>query len=633
MEDQKGQLNKGVGVGSVVTDGGSVGDFSIGGVGGSDSMAGVNVGIGDGNGSNSDDVAGTSVSDKEDIAQQKVVSLKGEITQSEIEKQKKIEVMKAGAVKLEGKKTKKELEKVKELERLKAKAVRLSADDVETQEQKIQDEDLGKKEEAVIQQKRDKAIGRQFVKNTREKKIGPKTEVGVKKVNNTETQKEKQRMIISPEGRISWEDLVDQKNVVNLKQEDKVEDIDRGERGMPSGKVVNLKEEGVVVNDDEGKAFGKRSNSETSFEKDKKVNKKINFEQDKQATGSQNKNNLSPEEEQVFWEKEKVDLGGLSKEDRIKLQTTPSLASVHWGMDDDLNGEVVEWFKKYNRLPVNIKLGLGDAQVRAAIIKLAQTFGLVSEEEFGELSRIVRDVYVDLIGENEIRRRVMDVLKISSDKVGDFLKGIALIVALVKEVGTEKSLEYFEKLSVDEILEKYPKIAEKDITGGQIAEKNSDKYVEPTLKNWLNDYISRTGADKHNNLERGKYLADSSNIKYLDKGDRKKIEMLARSYDEGIKLVVDPKGEDILWQLHTDESALGINTDKEKRVINHFKIDEAQTVDVDNFMNKQEVASKSNVTKTDLRNTAKDSIIKDEGKKVEKGVLDLSSEIEVEAKK
>jgi hypothetical protein len=509
----------------------------------------------------------------------------------------------------------------------------LSADDVETQEQKIQDEDLGKKEEAVIQQKRDKAIGRQFAKNTREKKIGPKTEVGVKKVNNTETQKEKQRMIISPEGRISWEDLADQKNIVNLKQEDKIEGVNQEEREMPSGKVVNLKEEDRGVNNDDKKVLRKKDDPKISFKKDREINKKTNFRQNKQGINNQDKNDLSPEEEQILWEKEKVALGGLSKEDRIRLQATPSLASVHWKMDDDLNGEVAKWFKKYNYLPVNIKLGLGDKQVKAAIIKLAQTFGLVSEEEFGEISRIVRDVYVDLIGENEIRRRVVDILKISSDKVGDFLKGIALIVALVKEAGTEKSSEYFEKLSVDEILEKYPKIVEKDITGGQIAEKNSDKYVEPTLKNWLNDYISRAGADKHNNLERGKYLADSFNVKRLDKEDRKKIEMLARSYDEGVRLVVDPKGEDILWQLHTDESALGINTDKEKRVINNFKIDEAQTVDVDNFMNKQEVVNKNNALEADLRNTEKDSIMGNEDRKVKEGVLDLSSEIKAEAKK
>jgi hypothetical protein len=624
MEDQNGQLNKnGNSGGSIGGDG--VGSFSAGAVNNDNGVGGVGSGSNVGDGGRSvfgksggksvyNETESVSAEEKVNSGPEKVVSLKGEMTQKELEEQKKLEEMKARAVKLEGKQTKTEKEKAEELERLKARAVKLPADTVDGQTEKHQSE-KGKiiEEENAYREKQETAKRQVGGENSVIKKDIEAKSKDKKNIENEgnfdkerfEKQPRKQRMVISPDGKISWEDLSRQKNVVNLKKESDGEAGKGESESISGGNVVNLKEQ------------------------------KEGLQRGGVAVATKKNDHIALKKETEEWREKRVDLSALSKEDRIRLQATPSMASVHWKMDDDLNGEVAEWFKKYDYLPVNIQLGLGDESVKRAIIDLAGKFGLNNEEGLGEISRIVREVYTDLIGESEIRRRAVEVLKISADKVENFLKGIALVVALVKEVGTKKSEEYFEKLTLEEILEKYPEIAEKNVTSGQITEKGTNKYLQPTVKNWLDDYVSRAGADKHNNLERGKYLTDSPNVRILDKADKKKIEMLTKSYDEGFKLVVDPKTEEILWQLHTDESSLGINTDKEKRVINNFKIDEAQTVDVDNFMGNKTIRKRDVDKSSSLSKVQKDSIIKGDNRNNDNvggddkgGVLDLSSEIE-----
>ncbi len=480
-------------------------------------------------------------------AGQKVVSLKGVHTESELERQQRLDEMKKKAVALG--KTEAEIKREQELEEMKKKAVSLKD-------------------------------GSQSIVNSVSDQSMSGSGVG--------GEPGKARTVITPDGRLvelgAGEELSGGQNVVNLKE------------GVEESGVDELSEKKDVKNVvDLGSA---KSTPNPSFEKGGGLEE---------------------------WEEQKVDLSTLSPEERINLQATPSLASVHWKMDDDLNGEVADWFNKYNKLPVNIKLGLGDRQVvQQAIKDLANKFGVMTEEGLGEISRIVRDVYVDLIGESEIKNRAINNLKIANDKIGDFLEGVAKIVSLVREVGNKKTDECFRKLSVEEILEKYPKLAEQEVTVGDIFDKKQQKYVVPTLKNWINDYINNAGSDKHTSLERAKYLEESHNTKYLEEDDRQAVDMLVKSYDTGSKLLVDSQDDVIYWRLHTDESELGINSDKSKRVINNFKIEEAQKVDVDREEQNREAEN-------NLEKSGKSSIIEKEQKVAgnkKEDVLDLSTELE-----
>ena len=319
---------------------------------------------------------------------------------------------------------------------------------------------------------------------------------------------------------------------------------------------------------------------------------------------------------EALWEEEKVDLKNLSPEQRIDIQATPSLASVGLNMDEDLNKDMTEWFSEYNKLPVNIKLGLGSVEVREAIKKFAIKNNLLNEVSLGEISRIIRDVYVKLIKASEIKNRLVSLLKIKQDTIDLVMKDIADIVTLVKDVGNHKSEEYFEKLSLKDILEKYPELATKEITAGVIIDKTTGRYLDPTIQNWINDYVNQMGSGQHTNLDRGKYLSNSTNVKNLDKDDKKIIEKLISSYDGNEKLFIDKEDKAIIWNIHDDEGNLGINSDKNKRVINKFKIEEAQTTDIDESQSVTSLSSKnsspkSNVSKTksNLENNTDNSII------------------------
>ncbi len=573
-------------------------------------------------------------------AQQKVVSLKGVHTEGEIEEQKRINKVKEGAVILDKQKTKAELKKEKELEKLKQKAVVLEPlnSGVNIGGQKNQG-DLKVKKET------NKQINQENGKNIN--KLGDKNiDDGGNNINEQADKKNnisEARTVIMPNGRIVEVVEGGEKNnknkvgVVNLKEkkiQSKMEDssglVDLDKAGVVNLKtklkqeqqknaegVVNLGNQEVVNGED---IFGSVNNNIKTSESAKKI---------------------SIEEEMNNWRKQKIDLSALSSEQRLDLQATPSLASVHLKMDEDTNGELTNWFDEYNKLPVNIKLGLGDTQTVQQVIKdLAQKFQVMTEEGLGEISRIVRDVYVNLIGESEIKKRVRENLKIKEDKINEFVKEIASIVALVRTVGNKKTDEYFEKLSVKEILDSHSEIAEKDVTKARLFDKQKQEYVKPTLKNWVDDYINFAGSGQHSSLERTKYLEESVNTKNLDEDDRMAVDLLTRSYDKNTKLVVDPQDKVVYWRLHTDESELGINSDENKRVINHFKIDEAQKVDVDdeNQINnlslgkrEQKIVKNNKVPLNNLGNLENRGIMEDKDviDKNQAGddVLDLSSEL------
>ncbi len=552
---------------------------------------GVGFGVGD-DGVQQSDNSKTGVSDGG--MGQKVVSLKGAHTESEIEKQHKLDEVKKKAITLG--KTGAEIKKERELEEMKKGAVSLK----DGQRLSVSGS------QAVVNSVSDQAMS------------GSGVGGGLGEA----------RTVITPEGRLvelkDGEKFSDKQSVVNLKDEAQKKETGLDNQGGKKGvkNVVDLgsgnKKKSTpspsfipLRQGYEGQASGGELRKSTP-------NHSLVHSSQFTVHGNSDKIDEGKKDELEKWEEQKVDLSKLSPEQRINLQATPSLASVHRKMDDDLNGEVASWFDKYNKLPINIKLGLGDTQiVQQAIKELANKLGVMTEEGLGEISRIVRDVYANLIGESEIKKRAVDTLKITDDKVNNFLEEIAKIVALVRETGNKKADEYFDKVSVAEILEKYPKIAEQDVTTGDIFDKRRQSYVAPTLKNWVDDYINNAGSDKHTSLERGKYLEGSQNTKHLDEDDRRAVEMLTKSYDTDSKLLVDSEENVIYWRLHTDESGLGINSDKSKRVINHFKIEEAQDVDIDQGV-------KNNLEKED-----KSSIIENEKDVVSGGedVLDLSTEL------
>jgi len=598
-----------------------------------------------------------------------VVSLKGGLTQKEIDEQKRIEELKKKAVKLERKLTPKE----KELERMHKEAVRPAAPIVASSQKNTKPKSI------QGAQAEDKTISQNVKSNNQEQDrhtdqikqvenlINPVEKSKIKNEylsgNNQNMPVDETKTVNPVEKSIAKRDVVkssetsniDKKPIVRKEREEvknkvqkpaTTEKINQAEatpkRRMvisPTGQISYIENseptENIATINKNGKELNISNDTKTQLSKpfsagpsrniinlkDKKEELDNNINDKQSAEG----NNTEQESKvpETSWEGNRVDLKDLSAEKRSDIQATPSMASVHFNMDDDLNGEVANWFEEYNKLPVNIKLGLGDAKIRQKIKEFANKFGLITNEagtnegNLGEISRMVRDVYVKLIKAEEIKARLRTILKLKESMIEEALKDIGSIVAEVKDIGNKKSEEYFEKLSIKEALTKYPNIANQEITTGMIKDKQTGEYIDPTVQNWINDYVNRMGSGSHTNLERGKYLNDSINPKNLEQEDKEKIEKLTKSYDENTKLIIDREEKVILWSLHDDESRLGINSDKTKRVINKFKIEEAQSVDIDSKKTKgigtaQGVIKQNienNPANNNLENTGDNSII------------------------
>ncbi|MDD5031712.1 MAG: hypothetical protein PHR36_01550 [Patescibacteria group bacterium] len=68
------------------------------------------------------------------------------------------------------------------------------------------------------------------------------------------------------------------------------------------------------------------------------------------------------------------------------------------------------------------------------------------------------------------------------------------------------------------------------ITSNKIITNNQEK--QPTIANWMQDYISNLGTGKINKLARTQYLINGKNIKNLTEEERKKIKTLFDLYEK-----------------------------------------------------------------------------------------------------
>lgn len=142
-------------------------------------------------------------------------------------------------------------------------------------------------------------------------------------------------------------------------------------------------------------------------------------------------------------------------------------------------------------------------------------------------------------------------------------------------------------LSVVKSINTYPKIGEQAITFNPIKLKIFPQPVRPSIKNWIEDYHSAMGVEKHEMMERGNYIYHSENAKRLTSGERKKLAEILRSLDEGVALSIDPDRQEVVF--HSEESD-GLARQEERNSSASFQMPE-QTRDqgVNNFKLPQDV--------------------------------------------
>lgn len=197
------------------------------------------------------------------------------------------------------------------------------------------------------------------------------------------------------------------------------------------------------------------------------------------------------------------------------------------------------------KLGLPIKFKLSSPNLSKKIVFLEQKFQfeqtrlqkiiyLIEEYYFGEIRfenfprEIEKRMGVSLLTAQEITRYLKQEV-IDWDPWGEYLAGLP-------------------KMPIREIVQKHPKIVNMEITKGYIDLRGSEYLEDPTIKNWLKDFVSHLGYEKHSQMQRAEYLFHSENGKDLDSLDREKLSIILKSFDENVPLAVDEENGEIVFE-------------------------------------------------------------------------------------
>jgi hypothetical protein len=126
-----------------------------------------------------------------------------------------------------------------------------------------------------------------------------------------------------------------------------------------------------------------------------------------------------------------------------------------------------------------------------------------------------------------------------------------------------KSLPNSVKGAVKFLLEQYPDLQDKRLSANKIViEKN--RRVQPTLANWLTDYVHFLGAGFHDSLERSRYLAQSPNVLALSEKERENLRYFLLSYDDNVPIELFT--DDAVLRFALLDEVADIDTEKDKQL-------------------------------------------------------------------
>ncbi len=248
----------------------------------------------------------------------------------------------------------------------------------------------------------------------------------------------------------------------------------------------------------------------------------------------------------------------------IKRQSCPMLASANTDPEKDTKEQLIEMFKKVDKLPMHIRYGMMNENVSDSILNLSKEYQIEDPRKIGNIARLIRDIYIEKISERETKHRIEKELELERKTSERFVKDLKGIILMVKNLGKKEYEDVFEKLPLIPALKKYEELAKQEITSGTISKRDTDEVVSPTIKNWLDDYIQNKGAQSHNSMERGNYLHDSDNTRELSKEEKNKLELILRSYDKDEPVTVHRKDQEIYFEGERFREPEGKETEKKE---------------------------------------------------------------------
>ena len=232
-----------------------------------------------------------------------------------------------------------------------------------------------------------------------------------------------------------------------------------------------------------------------------------------------------------------------------------SLSPFSVSIEDESPQSLLSKYKIFINLPRKIKYKITSYEISEKIRFIGQKYGF-ELSRLANISRLIREYYFGEV-------RLEDFPKEIEKRMGVSLLTAQEISRYIRQeiIDWDPWGEYIAKLpkrTIREIVERYPKIANLEITSRYIEPRNSEDLEDPTIKNWVHDYVSHLGYAQHTQMQRTEYLFHSKNGMNLSSPDREKLGMILKSFDENIPLPIDEENGEIVFDLVASEQQTNI---------------------------------------------------------------------------
>jgi hypothetical protein len=241
----------------------------------------------------------------------------------------------------------------------------------------------------------------------------------------------------------------------------------------------------------------------------------------------------------------KQNFSNLSPQIQLIFSSVPVYVSGTQNPDTETSQQVTVRQEIFLKLPKAIRWKLASFETGDKIQVIGQKYGL-ELLRLANITRLIREYYFSEVRFEdfpaEIEKR-MAVSPFTAQEITRYIKS--------EIIDWDPWAEYVAKLpkmSVREMFEKKLKIADTEITSGYVELRGSDDLEDPTIKNWIQDYITHLGYGRHSQMQRTQYLFHSENGKNLSSQDREKLGIILKSFDENIPLPVDEENGEIVFE-------------------------------------------------------------------------------------
>ncbi|MBT4210188.1 MAG: hypothetical protein HOE19_04755 [Candidatus Komeilibacteria bacterium] len=127
---------------------------------------------------------------------------------------------------------------------------------------------------------------------------------------------------------------------------------------------------------------------------------------------------------------------------------------------------------------------------------------------------------------------------------------------------------------VKDLFKRYEEFRDLRITPNKIINKKG-LTVNPSVQNWIEDYIHFLGAGEHNSIERVKYISKSPNASKLNDKYKDSLRFLLLSYDKGVEFYFDRSKSLLLIEEHQKKEIKDQESEKHKsdftKILDDFK--------------------------------------------------------------